>query len=587
MFSQKTRLCTLPDNVLVHIAVELALIHPLGPPTGLVSLLQVCRHVHSTLRLETNTGFAPNRRIGAHAVHSPNLATQLRKHCIALKHIRSGDIFSESLQDDLWTAYIMLLENDGKNAAQLLEYARVDEDGDQYGGWPPETTVNALAIWICWMTMDEVTGIVHYPYFHSPDNHFDFPISPVFGSTAPLARKTSHGFWHIYRDANAVRKRIIYYGLHLDISSPLVSLGARLLFLTLRRSPSSGGGGLEGHPTKADIAELNANWDMRLYDRGSWDWRSELTTEDRGREDHGVWHKGLKAKSAMWDTDWARTVGCIDPTRLNLDKGCVYALGMLTGLWKGRSTVPILRFGDFPEDACNRHAYDELGLAGHHCVNPEIPIPPGGNGDEHEDGLCNAWFPTDTSFFESNGVVRIKRASTGLISTYETHKKGRPNSHKETAPHPLQQAPIQIPPPLELEQARTHMNETLGEGVDVDEILEGVIESKSGLDDSEVGAGSSRHSSSSNNSAMDGVCRGIQDIIVTGVWGSFNYYGRVRSWDGLIAIVRQRNLPINGNRAQGVHIFRGYIVGGTNFVGLIRACASTIAREAPFVMTKI
>ncbi|OCH92965.1 hypothetical protein OBBRIDRAFT_790683 [Obba rivulosa] len=712
MSFQKSRLCTLPDNVLVHIAVELALIDPLGPPAGLVSILRVCRHVHHSLSLETNPGLyaqiftlkfdrrAANRRIGAHAVHSPNLATQLRKCCIALKRIRSGDIFSEHLQDDLWTAYIMLLENDGKNAAQLLEYARVDvfvdrfirarlwEDRHQYSGWPPETTVNALAIWICWMTMDEdrlmnmtpqqddelrrlilpyVICIVRYPFFHSPDNHFDFPISPVFGSTSPIARITPHGFWPIYRDADAMRERIIHYGLHLDISSPLVALGARLLFLTVvQRTPWEAltawpqdreeallRGSREVDPTKADVAELNANWAMRLYDRGSWNWRSELTTEEGEREDDGVWRKGLKAKSAMWDNDWSRIVGCIDPTRLNPDKGSVYVPGILTGLWKGRSTesdIPILQeFLDseaFPETyatvtpATRGHWPVYMWLREHHCVNPEIPIPPGGNEDEHEDGLCNAWFPPDTSFLESNGVMRIQSASTGLVSTYETHEEGRPNSHNEStctvcvntrlteenemlqrinmgraAPSPTgshensslsmsprlldQDAPhVCAEAALELEQVRAHMNRILGEGMDVDEILEDVMVSESDMDDSEERTGSSRCSSGSNESAVDAVCSGIQDIIVTGetltrhgqAWGNFTYYGRVRPWDGLIAIVRQRNPPTNGDRAQNVHIFRGYIVGGANFVGSIRAwshSASTITKEGPFVMTKV
>jgi hypothetical protein len=71
------------------------------------------------------------------------------------------------------------------------------------------------------------------------------------------------------------------------------------------------------------------------------------------------------------------------------------------------------------------------------------------------------------------------------------------------------------------------------------------------------------------------VCSGIQDIIFTGetdhrhslAWNAFTFAGRVRKWDGLIAIVR-----IPADRRFGRMVFYGYIVGEQNFVGTWRVC---------------
>jgi hypothetical protein len=74
-------------------------------------------------------------------------------------------------------------------------------------------------------------------------------------------------------------------------------------------------------------------------------------------------------------------------------------------------------------------------------------------------------------------------------------------------------------------------------------------------------------------------------------WNHYKFYGRVREWDGLIALVRipasQHPHPTLG---LGVWVFSGYIVGGHNFVGTWRALgdvdpvAPTL--ESSFAMTR-
>lgn len=69
-------------------------------------------------------------------------------------------------------------------------------------------------------------------------------------------------------------------------------------------------------------------------------------------------------------------------------------------------------------------------------------------------------------------------------------------------------------------------------------------------------------------------------------WGRFEYYGRVRPWDGLIGIVRMGVSPDN---AGSKFFFYGYIYGGRTFVGNWRyAAADAVApsMESSFVLSR-
>jgi len=73
-------------------------------------------------------------------------------------------------------------------------------------------------------------------------------------------------------------------------------------------------------------------------------------------------------------------------------------------------------------------------------------------------------------------------------------------------------------------------------------------------------------------------------------WNHYRFYGRVREWDGLVALVRipaQQHLIAQG---LGVWVFSGYIVGGRNFVGTWRSLSGHDPRfptlESSFAMTR-
>jgi len=93
-------------------------------------------------------------------------------------------------------------------------------------------------------------------------------------------------------------------------------------------------------------------------------------------------------------------------------------------------------------------------------------------------------------------------------------------------------------------------------------------------------------------------CNGIRDIALVGetdykhgqAWNHYRFYGRVREWDGLVALVRIPAQPHPTAQGLGVWVFSGYIVGGRNFVGTWRNLGGHDPRfptlESSFAMTR-
>ncbi|KAH8094756.1 hypothetical protein BXZ70DRAFT_947440 [Cristinia sonorae] len=182
-------LCSIPTTILELIALETALLDPLGPPADLIPLLQTCQYINHVLSFKRSRHLyalifrnmfdyrAANRRFGPRACYSSNLAVQLKTYCRTLKHIRRADMDAESLDLDLWNAFFMMSENDGRNAIQLqwaglkdfvdrLVRERLWHDRATSHNWPQESTKNALALWLMWFTTDQVPD--HFMLLDSP-----------------------------------------------------------------------------------------------------------------------------------------------------------------------------------------------------------------------------------------------------------------------------------------------------------------------------------------------------------------------------------------------------------------------------------
>src|SRR5712691_2606742 len=98
MHSLTSPLLSIPIEVLERIALELALLQPLGPPTDLIALLCTCKYVHNAFVFSPRSihlyakifcGMfdvdAPRRRFGRHALKPQFLAEQLKTYCTTLR----------------------------------------------------------------------------------------------------------------------------------------------------------------------------------------------------------------------------------------------------------------------------------------------------------------------------------------------------------------------------------------------------------------------------------------------------------------------------------------------------------------------
>lgn len=179
-----------PQEVLEHIAFFAATDVFPGPPAGLLPLLTVNRRIHSYLSIASNHHLyarifqdkfdivAPNRRLDG--ISSAVIAKELQRRCLSLKRFRAkmdwtmssiairGDE-ENTVRSVLWIAYLMMLENDGKNEQQLRLYAQLDEWLKDYwfhaqgaslvvrsinaNQWPPNNEQNALAMWLFWFLL--------------------------------------------------------------------------------------------------------------------------------------------------------------------------------------------------------------------------------------------------------------------------------------------------------------------------------------------------------------------------------------------------------------------------------------------------
>ena len=141
-----------------------------GPPRHLIPLLCTSRTINDTLSFKNNSHLyadifhvkfdytAPIRRLGIGWLTSPCLSSELRKRFAALKRIKCRN---HAHVDDMWTAYLLMIENDGRNEAQLIEWAEFREflmavlllrARAPPGSWFTGNQGTALLVWLLWLT---------------------------------------------------------------------------------------------------------------------------------------------------------------------------------------------------------------------------------------------------------------------------------------------------------------------------------------------------------------------------------------------------------------------------------------------------
>ncbi|KIJ13054.1 hypothetical protein PAXINDRAFT_14100 [Paxillus involutus ATCC 200175] len=594
-------------------------------------------------------GSAVARRFGTIPSHDPGLSFQLRSYCSVLKRIRTGDIHANDLVQTFWSCFVMMMENDGKNRYQL-EMAGLPEFVDRFvrqrlyenseNGWPAENEVNSLAMWLLWFTSTEerlraeapaqraqMTGLIlpyvlmpiRYAAYFAPHTHFSLPLPRNLPQLPRPFPVHIHGPYPQYRDGFSA-KMPFYQATDFEVCIPLASVAAKLKYFSRREvHPVSAPPHLprtREHalqlgftmvcPTQEDIQELNEHKVAEFIPKTAWDWWSAIGDYNKLRPEELAKH----APSARWDDDWNRLTDCTHLFTPVLTKRTHYTPGLLIGLWQGRMLCPNdTHYGNVMQTAQMPAAFNEqtvgltaapifMRLREYHCmdVEPNRPIP--GGGPDGSGGIQKAWFPDSMQYQEvSHGF-----AITCLERTcfYNEYVVGGPDLHDESNCRGCQYRGTSEMVFRE-DDARylEVLDEVLAdEGMDeVEDSDEEVIHEQDDTMDEEDSSEADTEMSTEvqGKLVIKRKCNGILDIILVGetdlrhgqAWHPYKIYGRVREWDGLVALIR---VPVSANpQFLGVWIFTGYVVGGQNFVGNWRTTAhpgEPVTFESAFVMSK-
>ncbi|KAJ3516509.1 hypothetical protein NLJ89_g1083 [Agrocybe chaxingu] len=624
----------------------------LGPPSAISSLALLSRRVHEAVSQKSNPHLyakifrykfdvsAATRRFSERWLTSRCLTSELVKRSKALKRIKAGQFDVK----DLWTAYLMILEDDGKNKAQLLEYAGFDKylrsviiyriGSSDDSRWFRNPTVDTLVLWLLWSISDRdqprrepheyrecLIGILHsvvisgyrHPSVYASDRLFTLPLVQEHAISTPgmLSPPVCE---------------LIHYSHPLKIVAPVISSVATLLLalqteafqdetsfphavrneLPLTRADAVAQG--RTGPTVEDIEHFHYN--VRIPTA-----RGPLPSIIRPPNRHfdgqpmGM-GDGLAEGSERYDSDWYRLVACHD-IRVGNEctlRGVIYTPGSMTGSWEGRLMradyalyASLLRSQTAPSTISIRHTPLYWELREHHCLAPNEPLEPGLDAEGGDD-ILNAWLPRGAVFTHlelpflqastltgpctllSQDAVEVLDPNTGHTARYDTFI-------------PRSTAPYSKPAMAKVAEAQTWISG--GEIAENSNPIRSVFGSTGNPDSCppspSTTAAALSFSIDNDDEFVDTVSHlssGVSDILITGktgeryapAWGDYTIHGRVRPWDGLVALLR---FPTNPEeRYLGTWVFKGYLHDG-NFVGRWRETSTPvnlIGYEGSFVV---
>ncbi|KAF7364618.1 hypothetical protein MVEN_00331000 [Mycena venus] len=613
---------TIPAEVLEHIAYEVTCLQPLGPPSGLIPLLLTCKTVNKRLS-------------GTSALYARIFRFKFDSGAVRR---RAFNPTPAQYFDQLVLAYLMMLENDGRNAAQLSRAGldsylsifvrtRLWDDRDKSHGWPTDNTASACALWLVWMTTTEekikaesvawrnqiiqlVLPYVLVPYRYAsafaPPNHFTLPLLQNASSVSRRQTNsivTAHGPYPIYLDPERAWSQI-HYASRPPMAPPLVTVAAKLIYfsrreaepfgipphLPLTREAALAAGITDVGPTQEDIREFNAHLNSRLPEvRDGWG--------DSAPE---------RPLSESWDTDWWRLRKCYDVYH-ETDRrlGPSYVPGTFTGLWQGRMLIPsehhltaLVTTENYPP------AFDEayLGTATfplfmriteHHSYAPHVPVPCTAITVGWDDGLSNAFFPPGARFVPDGAGKGMTVRVDDDRYEYATYDPGTAGADPDERNHDPDACAgcreredlLKVARAGEAAAAREELFFRVGLG-------RSSCTPPPGPDGGDVDESETDAPPPAHDPKRVPPCTGIQDIIFTGAtdlrhgqaWNHFQFYGRIRMWDGLIGILR-----VSPDPRLGMLFFYGFIVGGHKFVGNWRVTGQDVgvpAYESAFCLAR-
>ncbi|GLB44816.1 hypothetical protein LshimejAT787_1801530 [Lyophyllum shimeji] len=449
----------------------------LGPPVQLLALSLVCRHIYDSISVQNNSRLyarifrfkfdyaAPARRLTARWLTTRCLAKELISRFFALQRIRQKREFRP---EDLWAAYLMMSESDGKNESQLLDWAGLRRYLDilvasrlyRRVPWGMDITSSSLLVWLLWMTTSRddiqqeqagtndamlaflcpfVSSGYRVPSVYGPDSFFNVPLCEAITSTA------SHS-----SGPSPPCAEIIHFSHRLMLPVPIVTSAAALLITvrtealqTAHTFPAS------AYALPADRATANAlnvagptledvsrfHFQERIHASSRCTPNIDVVFhDDDDIEDGRTGDETLSPSdgSQRYEEDWSRLVNCYDPWAMPSPlRGKVYTVGSLAGSWEGRLMLP-----DFeahvsalldPRRSSSvpiQHKPLYWTLREHHCLEPNTPLGTamGSLGDED---FLNAWLPRRISVRSLEDAIEVYDPETGLTTRYETFVPNR------------------------------------------------------------------------------------------------------------------------------------------------------------------
>ncbi|CAA7264935.1 unnamed protein product [Cyclocybe aegerita] len=341
----------LPTELLHNIAQALVATNPLGPPRELIPLILTCRAWHAIFTADTLLAAICRLKFDTAAVtrraftpHTHDLAEQLVHACTLLRAIRAGDVYDIDAHEHLFTAYMLMLDNDGKNYAQL-EWAgmgayvarfvrrRLWEECAANEGWPVDNAANACALWLMWMTTTR-----EKLHAETPQEREELVLQILPFVVLPQRPRPTQ-YPHYLDPARSQSQ--VHFRARPQLAPPLASVAAKLLFVARRevfpiRVPPTMPPGL----TVEDYAELNRGKAAQLPRGARWDWDVGRARAVNGDGEEVVDEED--GESRRWDTEWWRRRLCYDcmAPRPRFTPGLVFTPGCMRGQWQGRIYIP-------------------------------------------------------------------------------------------------------------------------------------------------------------------------------------------------------------------------------------------------------
>ncbi|KAF9447852.1 hypothetical protein P691DRAFT_670651 [Macrolepiota fuliginosa MF-IS2] len=432
-----------PHEILSNIAIFLANITPYSPPTDLLALQATDRCIHNALNPHSapsvwaaafrfrfddaavlRRNFHPNGR---------DYADQLRQYSETLAAVRTLNVLRDDMDEVMRNVYTMLLDNNGKNRAQLeandadrfmdiFVRTRLWAQAHVHEGWPDAGCTNTYALWNLWFltTLDKLRGEVRahrehlvaliLPYvlnpyrYHqaeAPPSHFHLPLPTHQGNIVfPHSLPSAHGPYPVYVDPQPIA--LPYFGAMPQFSPPPITAAAKLLYFARRevipldipphlpRTRAEAPPASEPQPTQEDLVEINNHRGAEPPLRVTWDWESDrklvngIPTNPQSNFDD----------STRWDADYWRRRFCGNAwqSQPKWRPGKVYIPGSMDGLWQGRLVFPneaamrnLVEHAPYPQlqnfnETSLRLTHQPLfmRLKEYHAVstNPSVPLPP-------------------------------------------------------------------------------------------------------------------------------------------------------------------------------------------------------------------